>query len=285
MSVAEKFGSERWRTGHSGTSRELTYLAVGYATGELAGAAVESLVPRVYGLHGLPLASIDPEEVADGIYEVRCLWSWEPREPRPEGQQAPGEEPEQLFSFNTAGGTTKKYQSRHPTIRYGARINGDLTTAPDFGGAIGVTRDSIEGVDVVVPQLEFQLKRTFQPGWLTFSRLKLLHDLTGTVNQLTFGEFAPGEVLFLGADGQQKSRTQPVTATFHFRSSSNSGEQQFGSGSNTVTIAGKKGWEYLWFLYEDAVDDAANYLVRRLRAAYIEKVYEERDWSGLGVLA
>ena len=50
-----------------------------------------------------------------------------------------------------------------------------------------------------------------------------------------------------------------------------------------MTGIDKKGWEYLWVRYEDAEDAAANALVKKPTAAYVEKVYEEGDFAGLGI--
>ena len=50
-----------------------------------------------------------------------------------------------------------------------------------------------------------------------------------------------------------------------------------------IVVASKKGWEYLWVRYEDAEDDAANVLVKKPTAAYVEKVYEDGDFSVLGL--
>ena len=48
-------------------------------------------------------------------------------------------------------------------------------------------------------------------------------------------------------------------------------------------MASKKGWEYLWVRYADEEDAAAKMLVKRPIAAYVEKVYEEGDFSQLGI--
>ena len=50
-----------------------------------------------------------------------------------------------------------------------------------------------------------------------------------------------------------------------------------------VTIVGvdKKGWEYLWVRYADAEDQ--NVLVKKPIAVYVERVYEEGDFSLLGI--
>jgi len=50
-----------------------------------------------------------------------------------------------------------------------------------------------------------------------------------------------------------------------------------------ITVASKRGWELLWVRYTDVEDAAAKMLVKRPVAAYVEKVYEEGDFSGLGI--
>lgn len=58
----------------------------------------------------------------------------------------------------------------------------------------------------------------------------------------------------------------------------------FAYSPNTVgrvigDIAGiaKKGWEYLWVLYQDEADDAAKRVVQRPVAVYVEQVLEYVD--------
>ncbi|MCK4625174.1 MAG: hypothetical protein KAV00_07685, partial [Phycisphaerae bacterium] len=45
----------------------------------------------------------------------------------------------------------------------------------------------------------------------------------------------------------------------------------------------KKGWEYMWVRYADAEDAAAKAIVKKPVAVYIEKVYEDGDFSTLGI--
>ena len=50
-----------------------------------------------------------------------------------------------------------------------------------------------------------------------------------------------------------------------------------------ITGIAKKGWEYLWVRYADAKDDTAKAIVKKPIAAYVEKVYEEGNFAGLGI--
>ena len=50
-----------------------------------------------------------------------------------------------------------------------------------------------------------------------------------------------------------------------------------------ITDIDKKGWEYMWVRYADAEDATAKAIVKKPVAVYVEKVYEEGDFSGLGI--
>ncbi len=45
----------------------------------------------------------------------------------------------------------------------------------------------------------------------------------------------------------------------------------------------KEGWEYLWVRYAYAEDAVAKALVKKPQAVYVESVYEQGDFSGLGI--
>ncbi len=53
------------------------------------------------------------------------------------------------------------------------------------------------------------------------------------------------------------------------------------STADGLTIPEKRAWDYLWVSYEDTVN--ANLLVQIPRAAYVERVYKEVDFSLLGI--
>ena len=67
--------------------------------------------------------------------------------------------------------------------------------------------------------------------------------------------------------------------TFRFAASPNVAGLQLGN------IAGidKEGWHYLWVRFADEEDNAAKVLIKKPIAAYVERVYEYGDFSGLGI--
>jgi hypothetical protein len=217
--------------------------------------------PTVYA--GLPRKSI---EIAERINEH--TWKVTVRYESPESG-SPGDEP--VFSFDTGGGTQHITQSLGTVARYGAN-------APDFKGAIGVTADAVEGVDITLPVYAFSETHFLADSVVTNPYKGILFMLTGRVNQAGFRGFFPGECLFLGASGSRRG-TYRWEINFKFASSPNR------AGLTVGGIAGisKKGWEYMWVRYADSDDAASKSLIKKAVAVYVEKVYEDGDFSLLGI--
>jgi len=157
--------------------------------------------------------------------------------------------------------------------------------APDFKGAIGVTHDNIEGVDIIVPTFHLTVTKVFATGSLP--NLGTLFGLTGKVNNANFTvtdtrsglsiTFAAGECLLEGVSfGTQRS---DGGIAFSYRLAGSPNRANIAIGDITVPV--KKGWEYLWGRYADG--DDAQRVVKVPVAAYVEKVYELGDFAGLGI--
>lgn len=193
-------------------------------------------------------------------------------------------------SFDTSGGT------QHITQADGGKItrNGGTTTrtgterrfpptAPSMDSAIGVDGDSVAGVDIVVPALSWTETYDVPDPYVTAAYIKAVAALTGTTNDAPFRTFAAGEVLFMGCSGAQEWDDQrgngPWSLSFKFVASPNVTGQTIGP------IAGveKKGHEYLWVRYEEAVNSTAGVSYKRPKYVYVNTVYKEGDFSGLGI--
>lgn len=175
-------------------------------------------------------------------------------------------------SFETGGSTTHITQALAET-KFG--------TGPAMNSAIGVSADSVAGVDVVVPQFNWTESYDVPARYVTQDYIVSLHNLTGTVNAGTFRGFAAGEVLFLGASGTQQWDTQkgdgPWNLSFKFIASPNATGLTVGE----ITGIAKKGHEYLWVLYEDDVSDDT--LLKKPKAVYVNQVYKTASFAGLGI--
>lgn len=191
-------------------------------------------------------------------------------------------------SFDTSGGT------QHITQADGGKIsaNGSTTTrtgterrfpptAPSMDSAIGVDDNGVSGVDIVVPALTWTETYDVPSTYVTSNYIKAVAALTGTTNGAAFRTFEAGEVLFLGASGSQEWDQEkgngPWNLSFKFVASKNMTGQKIGS----IEGIEKKGHEYLWVRYENSV--SSNELVKKPKAVYVNTVYREGDFSGLGI--
>jgi hypothetical protein len=149
-------------------------------------------------------------------------------------------------------------------------------TAPDFKGAIGVTHDNVEGVDITIPVYSFSETHYVPSATVTSGYKSALYQLTGKTNNGGFREFAEGECLFMGAAGSKRGE-EDWEISFNFAASPNVTDLSVGDIHNIQ----KKGWEYMWVRYADAEDNVAKALVKKPIAVYIEEVYKPSDFSGL----
>jgi len=180
---------------------------------------------------------------------------------------------ESSFSFDTGGGTQHVTQSRSTISRTAAS-----GTAPDFKGAINVSKDAVNGVDITVPVYNFAETHYIDDNDVTQGYKVTLFNLTGKMNNAAFRGFASGEVLFLGASGSQRG-SGDWEITFKFAASPNRTDIPVGD----ITVPSKLGWDYLWVRYKDDVDTTANTVVQVPAAAYVERVYDFGDFAGLGI--
>jgi len=192
-------------------------------------------------------------------------------------------------SFDTSGGSQHITQaaggtvttSGGTTVTQGSERRYPSGTAPSMNNAIGVDGSSVNGVDIVVPALTWTETYDVPHQYVTANYIKSIAALTGTVNNGAFRTFAAGEVLFMGCSGSQEWDDQrgngPWTLSYKFVASPNVTEQTIGDITGIV----KNGHEYLWVRYEDAV--STNDLVKKPKYVYVNKVYRDGNFSGLGI--
>jgi hypothetical protein len=261
VTVREKFQSRESTTGES-AQVDLAYIVEGTDDDIAAKASLLTASPTLYD--GLVRQSAHIEPVGPGLWDGLVRYG-----------RAENEEPEtgdSTFSFDTGGGSQHITQSLQTVAKYPAG------TAPDFGGAIGVTHDNVEGVDITVPIYQFSETHYLADSVVTPAYRGTLFYLTGKVNNGSFRGLAPGECLFLGASGSKRGEDD-WEITFRFAGSPNV------TGLTVGPIGGiaKKGWEYMWVRYADSEDNDAKVLVKKPVAVYIEKVYELANFSQLGI--
>jgi len=177
-------------------------------------------------------------------------------------------------SFDTTGGTRRLLQSIKTQNSYA--LPG--LTAPNFQGAIGVSDQGVEGVDIIAPIFTFQEIRAELDATVDAAFKAIIFGLTGRVNLTTWNGYEDGEVLFLGATGVQRGDDE-WEIVYRFAASPNATDLTVGG----IEDISKAGHDYLWALYRDEVDTDANQLVKVPYAVFVERVYERGEFSALSV--
>jgi hypothetical protein len=169
--------------------------------------------------------------------------------------------------------------------------------APDFHNAINVARDSngitVRGLDIDVPTLEWEETHRVPLSSITSSYISTLYLMAGTTNAYAWRTFSENEVRFLGVSGDilfklatgeyipDADLFDDSTAPLTFRFSASPTITNFSIG--TITGITKRGWDYLWVLYDSDVD--GNELVKKPIAVYVERVFRESDFNTLTLIS
>ena len=254
------------------TEIEIPYLVFGAEDEDAALSAARSKAAS-HSISGMVLDSLEvTERINDDTWKVKAIYEAEDGE-TPDNPDTDDET--SSFAFDTGGGTMHRNQS----LKTVAKVPND---APDFNGAIEVDNEgNVNGVDVTMPVLNFTETHTMAGSRVSTSYKKSVAALTGTVNRSSFRGFAAGEVLFLGASGQKRSKkaSAPWEITFRFAVSPNQSSLSVGK----LKVSNKKGWDYLWVRYADKVSDNRKNVIKEPVAAYVEQVYPEGDFGNLGL--
>jgi hypothetical protein len=179
---------------------------------------------------------------------------------------APQQTEEFTWSFDTTGGTVHITQAKEELRRY------PTATAPNQLGALAVDGDEVKGVEIVIPAMKINVEYSHPLGVMTLARAKFLANITGTTNSDTFLSFAPGEVLFLGANGSDGT-TADAKVGYQFAMAANSPNLTIGA----IAGVAKRGWEVAWIRYEDTITlgGGVEQPTRVAKYVYVDRVYEE----------
>lgn len=200
----------------------------------------------------------------------------------PIGSPQPGDDDSAIISFDT-GGVLKHVSQSLETIASYAPAGED---APDFGGAINVVADAngnlrVEGADIDTSDAFLHSEtHAINDADMTTAYKGILASLKGHTNDAPFKDFAAGEALFLGAVGQKRS-ADTWEITFRFAGRPN----QTGRTIGDITGIDAEGWHLVWVFYEhdDQETSVGKFLVIKPRAAYVERIFDEGDFSTLGI--
>ncbi len=243
---------------------DLCYIILGTGDDTIARSMLLAATPTAYQNLLRQSASLKP--VAPDVWECSVRYG---------GVKMP-EKGDWRWEFDTTGGTQKITQSKENVHNYAPSGK----TAPDYHGAIGVTDDSVEGCEIVVPQFKWTETHQLDASEVTWDYSQTLYDLTGKTNADDFRGFSAGQVLFHGGKGSQSAKNPDlVEMTFSFSASRDATDLQVGD----IDSIAKKAWEYLWVRYGTVEDTDAKKLVKRPTSVHVERVYDSGDFSQLGI--
>lgn len=206
---------------------------------------------------------------------------------RPQDHNVPGYE--EVIRGSTSGQTASITQALDHVASF-EELGEVADAAYTHEGALNVSQNNgkteIKPIDIVVPSLEFTIDRSFPPNTISDDYISTLYSTTGKVNDSTFRGFQAGELLFTGADFVLND-LENETVSFQFVASPNVINYKIGAykGEGGITIS-KKGHEYIWTEHktpQKTAPDGKKQVKAKLHMVHVEKVYEEADFSLLGI--
>jgi len=280
ITAYEKAGSPRARfvnaTPQNGSSIEFAYVVLGTTSEIDATNAALALAPLAYIVNSETLVRQEATPTSTGMdsWEVTIRYGTEDEQTSWQTPQ-PGT---WHFGFDTSGGTHKITQSLQTLWRGERSLQ---NPAPDLLGAVNYDGKKVQGVEIVVPKLEFSITAYYAPTAVTTTFLANIARNTGKVNTAVWLGFAAGELLFLGGSGQGDiptvagQRVKPIPVTFKFAASENRTNIHVGD----IFVPEKQGWDYLWVRYEKIESAGVVYPIPV--HAYVERTYERMNYATL----
>lgn len=261
--IDEKLKSRAGQLGESG-SKTLEYFILWQGEGDPGTdaevhALLNATAPPLWG--NMPLKNTAIEPVSDILWDGRAEY----------GQRDTSFD--STLAFDTTGGSSHITQSINTIGRHGPG-------AADLRGAIGVTQDSVDGIDITIPAFAWSEGRNFPIAQVSDTYIRNLCLGTGSTNNATFKQFQRGEVLFLGASGRRENSIWNI----EFRFSSSPNRENFQVGG--INIAKKHGHDYLWCQHLPVKlpgTDGKLRMWQKIHAVYVEQVYPETDFSLFGL--
>jgi len=243
------------------------YKLIGVDSPALVKALAAGYSPVLRG--SLYRTNIAIDERGPALWDVDVTYGpYQQKEPTPNDNQ---------WSASTTGGT------KHITVALEHKNSyipaGGKTATHDL--AIGVTAErQVEGVDVLDPIGKWTENWKLLLADYAFTYMGTVMQLTGKTNASSFRGMAAGSVLFEGGEGTRSGKDPTILdITYHFAFS----ENRTGLTVGTITGIAKKGWEYSWVEYGVADKPGEGRPAMKAIQVNIERVYDEGDFSSLGI--
>jgi hypothetical protein len=293
ITVAELVSSRHLSVNPKNTTATREYFAQSSDIGEDAGNindAIANASPNVY--LGLIKKNIRSEPKGSGFWHGTVEYGVLEGQAMAGGQALPppaippakppelksGDVLQDDYSFSTSGGTQHIVKSIN-TVGQGVILN---RVAPATRRAINVSKDSVQGCDIIVPKFELTIRK--RVAFVTIDYAIAIADCTGCINDRLWNLILPGDALFLGAEASYDGSAnvdQSWLLTFKFLIARTKTNFNVG-GDDTATqliVPIKRGHDFLWLGYTDTLEGAVDGILLQLPWFYkIEQVYEERNF-------
>lgn len=275
----------------SSDQNEIFQAVLAIALGQPGGAIWDNLIrsnikARIYGKSGRSLVTVEYSKggLGGSAVPVGTTPPSIAAVPGGGGTTDPGASLDAGYSFNFGGTTEKITQSFKVTASGG--IGG--AAVPDVKKMIGKTDEGLEGTDRI--SSVFEWSRTVPFPSISMNYLGILERFCGRLkNDNTFYGRAAGEVLLLGASGQNSEGTKyNVTFRFGVRKNITGANPEYIIGDpdapdapNDLVVTAAKGWDYIDIKYAPKIIDGKS--IQTAVAFYVHQIYKDGDYSELSI--
>lgn len=181
---------------------------------------------------------------------------------------------EEEFWFDTGGGPQTQAYSLAPQVNY-VKAATPAITAINYRGAIRMTDDGPQGVEVPRPNLTLGVTRIFDKADIDNAYMATLTSLTGGVNNAAFRGFSAGEMMLTNVNGRNRN-VDEMAISMRFAARSN---DLIDIGD--ITNIDVDGWDHVDVYYDKTVEDG--FIIHIPRQAVVSKIARRRDFSLLGI--
>jgi len=265
---------------------ELRYLIRGTASGVEARNALRDQSPGTYGGHPRKTWDVGPPIKMDAANPDACIWPGTVRYgPAGRGTLDLGIG-DVAIRVQIGGGREHRVV---PIARRGAYAPAG-ETAPAAHGIGDDGKGHIAGVEVEAYAFEFEVTKVYETPQVAPDDITLAF-MVPSVNAAQFTVTSTETGRSITADAGQcllrGVRNGPLRADGGFEvdyafaiQPDSINLEIYGTG---ITVPFKGAWEYLWCRYEQAEDAAAKRLYAKAIAAYLDQVYDGKDFSVLAI--
>lgn len=272
---------EKGSGSNESSSATVYYIVSGAADETTACSACYGNAPDTYA--GIDKKSVSvSERLTDTSWKIEVHYGSESSSGG--GGNTGDEDDEPTVNFDCSAGTKHMTQAIAQTCVYAG--SGEKKDSSDVAAAIPIgwngkdgSESEASGVDVSIGELRETYTKTFSRSKVTGTAWKRkVAELVGKVNSGSFKGWSAGEVQFLGCSySAPLSGSKKVNVSFHFAIRLNESKATIAGES----IGAKKGFEYIWALTDDEVQDGQR--VRKVKKVYKAEVCETDGFGGLGI--